>query len=272
MRSGTPEEMLEAATKAPSEIRNGLYMVAAMKFAESGNKERARQIINDNLSGPEREQLLVQLDRQLMSKAVEEGKVEEAKQLASRMRSKETRATELAYLAISVASRGDRKTALQLMNEAQTLVNRQPDNQEQVNALLQITLAYTLIEPPRAFEFIEPVIDQANEMLAAAALLDKFGAGRLQGGPDQGLFKKGEMMMHPGFISLDQIGAQYGKGLVALARSDFEHTKALADRFQRNEARIMARLLIAQSILSDRPNAGENANGIFYGRGILMGN
>ncbi|HEV7859338.1 MAG TPA: hypothetical protein VGO91_12020 [Pyrinomonadaceae bacterium] len=272
MRAGTPEEMLEAASTATPETRNGLYTMAAMKFAEAGNHERARQILNDNVSGPERDQLLVQIDRQLMAQAVEQGKVEEAKQLASRMRSKEARATELAYLAMTVFAKGDRKNALQLMSEAQNLVNRQPDNQEQLNALIQITLAYTLIEPPRAFDIIEPVIDQANEMLAAAALLDKFGAGRMPGGPGEGFFKKGEMLMHPGFLSIDQIAAQYGKGLTALARADFDHTKSLADRFQRNEARIMARLLIAQSILSDRPDASDNTNRIFYGRGILLGN
>jgi hypothetical protein len=273
MRAGTPDEMLEAAGKATPETRNGLYVMAAMKFAEAGNNERARQILNDNVSGPERDQLLVQIDRQLMAQAVEQGKVEEAKQLASRMRSQETRATELAYLAVSVSAKGDRKTALQLMNESQNLVNRQPDNQEQLNALIQIALAYTLIEPPRAFDIIEPVIDQANEMLAAAALLEKFGAGRMSGGSGEGFFKKGEMLMQPGFISLERTSAQYGRGLVALARTDFERTKSLADRFQRNEARIMARLFIAQSILTDRPDTGDNPNAIFYGgRGILLGN
>ena len=39
----------------------------------------------------------------------------------------------------------------------------------------------------------------------------------------------------------------------ALARADFERTKALADRFLREEIRIIARLLLAQSILSPQP-------------------
>jgi hypothetical protein len=268
MRTGTPEDILEAAGKAPPEMRNALYMTAATKLMETGNADRARQVIVDNLSGPEREQFLVQIDRQLISKAVEQGKVEEARQLASRLRSKESRATELAYMATSVYAKGDRKTALQLLIEAQNLVNRQPENQEQLNALIQITRAYTLVEPSRAFDIIEPVIDQANEMLAAAALLEKFGAGSGPGGMQQGLFKKGEMLFHPGLLSVDQISAQYGKGIAALARADFDHTKALADRFQRNEARIMARLLIVQSILSDHlVDATDAPNGFFNGGG-----
>jgi hypothetical protein len=276
MNNGTPEEMLEAASKASPETRNGLYMAVAMKFAEAGDNERARQVLNDNVSGPEREQLLVQIDRRMMSKAVEQGKVDEARQVASRMLSKEARATELAYLAVSVAAKGDRKTALQLMNEAQNLVNRQPENQEQFNALLLIARAYTLIEPARAFDVLEPVIDQTNEMIGAAALLDKFGAGRMGGGMGGSIFKKGEMFLQPGFISLDHISNQYGKGVAALARADFDHTKALADRFQRNEARIMARLFIAQSILSDHLVGGgmtdDSLPFIRNGRAIFVSN
>jgi hypothetical protein len=51
--------------------------------------------------------------------------------------------------------------------------------------------------------------------------------------------------------------AQYGKELGALARADFTRTKQVADRFQRTEVRLMARLMIAQSILSDRLGAVE---------------
>jgi hypothetical protein len=34
-----------------------------------------------------------------------------------------------------------------------------------------------LVEPSKTFELIDPLIDQADDMLAAAALLEKFGAG-----------------------------------------------------------------------------------------------
>jgi hypothetical protein len=42
-----------------------------------------------------------------------------------------------------------------------------------------------------------------------------------------------------------------------MAKADFNRTKATADRFQRNELRIMARLLIAQSLLR---NLGQTTN------------
>ena len=65
-------------------------------------------------------------------------------------------------------------------------------------------------------------------------------------------------MQDPG-VPLDFALIKYGRGVVALANADFTRTKALADRFQRNELKIMARLLIAQSILRslDVPDKSE---------------
>lgn len=273
MRSADTEDLLQQAAKASPEMRSALYTTAAMKLLQSGEAERARQVVNDNLSGQQRDQLLALIDQQLIAQAVEQGKPEDAKQLALRLRTKEARASALSQLALKLAEKGDRKTALQLLGEAQGMINRQPENQEQLNALIQLARAFTLIEPSRAFELIEPMVDQANEMLAAAALLEKFGGGRGAAGYGQGLFKKGEMLMQPGFImTADQVMAQYGKALAALARADFDHTKGLADRLQRQEARIMARMLIAQSILSDHPVADQPGAslGVTMGTGILI--
>jgi hypothetical protein len=130
--------------------------------------------------------------------------------------------------------------------------------------LLAVARAYAALEPARAFELIEPVVDQANEMISAAALLDKFGSG-------QGMFRKGEMVLHPGFLASNGAFALYGRELGALARADFLRTKAVADKFQRNEARIMARLLIAQSVLSDSAKALDEAEPILGGSFIFGG-
>ena len=262
LRNGTTEAILEAAAKAPPEMRTALYSTAAWKLSQTGDLERARQIINDNLSGPERDQFLARIDQQLISRSIEQGKLDEAKQLVARIRSKEARASQLAFLAIGLAKKGERKAAFQLLEEARGLVNRQPENQEEINALLQVVSAYALVEPARAFEIVEPIVDQANEMLAAAALLEKFSAGR-------GLFKSGEMILQPGLTAVSTLYARYGKELAALASADFDRTESLADRFQRSEARIMARLLIAQGVLSDQLGTGDGYEGYMENRIII---
>lgn len=254
MSNGTTDAILEAAAKAPPEMRSALYSSAAWKLVQSGDVERARQIVNDNLSGPEREQMLAQIDQRLVARAIEQGKVDEAKQLISRIRSKNGRAVQFAVLALKLANKGERKIASELLDETKTLINREPDNQEEITTLLLVARAYAAVEPARAFELIEPLVDQANEMVSAAALLSKFNAG-------QGLFRKGEMVLQPGFTTANTMFSQYGKELGALARADFNRTKAIADRLQRNEVRLMARLFIAQSVLSDRLGSGDETDG-----------
>lgn len=255
MRDGKPEAIVEAAAKAAPEMRAYLYQTAIAKLMQSGDLEGARKVAMENLSGADRDQYLAQIDRQLISRAVEQGKMEEARKLIERINPKEARLSQLAQLAASLFAKGERKTALALLDETQELVNRPPENMQEITAMLQVARTYALIEPARAFSIIEPVIDQANALLAAAALLEKFGA-------DRGLFKNGEYRMRLGMIYGYAFSIQNWKELTALARSDFARTRAITDRFNRDEVRLMARLLIAQAVLGEHPTAGTTIVGI----------
>ncbi|MDQ3919563.1 MAG: hypothetical protein M3348_13920 [Acidobacteriota bacterium] len=259
------DAILEAAPKAPPEMRQSYYSLAAMKLAESGDTERARQVINDDLTGQQREQMLAQVDGAAISRAVEKGNLEDARAVISRIKSKERRASALAELATAFAAKGDKKGAAQLLEEARGLVSRQPDNEREVGALLEVARGYALVEPSKTFEMIDPLIDQANDMLAAAALLEKFGAG-------QGLFRKGEMILSPGMANINGMYARYVKALAELARVDFDRTKTDAERFRHEEVRLMARLVISQSVLSDRLDAGATSgSGGGYAYGYVGG-
>lgn len=240
-----PEAILEEAAKAPAEMREHFYAAAASKFLNAGDAERARQIISDNMHGAEREQMLALVEQAEVTRAVEKGDTEGARGVVSRIKSKERRARALAELAVSFALKGDKKAATQLLEEARGLVDRQPDNEKEIEALLEVARGYALVEPARTFELIDPLIDQANDMLTAAALLEKFG----QGG---GIFRKGEMILVQGLSELGGAHARYVKALSELARVDFDRTKAAADRFNRDEVRLVARMIVARSVLSDR--------------------
>ncbi len=240
-----PEAILEDAAKAPAEMREQLYSAAAMKFLHAGDAERARQIITNNMRGAEREQMLGMVEQAEVARAVEKGDTDAAKIVVARIKSKERRARALAELAVAFALKGDKKAATQLLEEARGLVDRQPDNEREIEALLEVARGYALVEPAKTFEMIDPLIDQANDMLAAAALLEKFG----QGG---GVFRKGEMILWHGLGELGGTYARYVKALSELARVDFDRTRATADRFNRDEARLMARMVVARSVLSDR--------------------
>ena len=69
------------------------------------------------------------------------------------------------------------------------------------------------------------------------------------------------MIVGTGPSGMNAIYSQYGAALSALARADFDRAKTAADRFQRNEANLMARLLIAQAVLSNRAAVGGRIGG-----------
>jgi hypothetical protein len=242
----SPEPLLEAAENAPANIRHGLYTGAAWKAAGAGDFDRARQIIGEHIQDSgQRAQLLDSIESMSLQYSLREGKVEDARRVVSQIRSKEKRAAMLAGLAVLAATQGNTKVAQQLLEEARPLAGQTPRNLEQVQLHLQLARAYALVEPPRAFEIIENVIERANEMIAAADVLDGFMPG-----PE--IFRHGELVMHSGMVSLDSIFEMYGRELSALARADFDRANAAAARFQRQEVRTFARLLIAQGLLSDR--------------------
>ena len=258
LRNGSTDAILTAAADAPPQMRSSLYMMAAGKLMQAGDVDRARQITKDNLSGAERDQMLARIDQLAIANAIKRQKLDEAKEIILRLSSREARAGAFAELAAAIMmAQGDRKLALELLDEARKLINSPPANQKQIDALMQVAGAYALVEPARAFELINPLIVQANEMIAAAALLDKFGSG-------QGLFKRGEMLLQHSFSAANGPYVQHLRKLTSLARADFERTKTAVDGFQRDEIRLMGRLLIAQSVLSDRLGNDKNPNQDFF--------
>jgi hypothetical protein len=257
------EGILEEAAKAPAEMRGQLYMAAAEKLFKAGEVEKARLVATENLRGQEREQMLAFLDQAEVARAVEKGNADDARAVVTRIKSKERRASALAELALMYAAKGDKKTAGVLLEEARGLLDRQPDNEREVGALLEVARGYALVEPAKTFEMIDPLIDQANDMMSAAALLEKFGAGG-------GMFRKGEMVLGPGMGELGGIYARYVKALAELSRVDFDRTRQTADRFNRDEARLMVRIIVARSVLSDRLDpAAPGGVGVGMGGGIL---
>jgi hypothetical protein len=258
---GTIEALLEAAAKAPDKARVMLYEQAAWKALYKGEAERARQIISENIrDASERDRILESIDRMLLWNSARKEKLDEVRRMLARLKSKEERASVLAHLAWEAVAKKNRKLALELLGEALPLINFKPKSEQQLYTLLQVTRVYALVEPSKAFELIESLVDQANDLLSAASVLSGFLL-------PSGVFKKGEMMLPPGYSNVSMQFRQFGKELGALALVNFERTKAAADRFQRNETRLMARLFIAQGVLSERLGSGV----ALYEGGIAVG-
>lgn len=246
MEKGTPEELLAAAANAPQGVRESLYQLAATKFAEKGEIERARDIINNHV--PEayaRKQMLADLDRQSSLTAAEQGKMDQVRKTLATMSTNEQRALALAQIATTLMEKGEKKIARQLLGEAQSMVSTRAKNISQLGAQLMVAKAYAKIEPERSLAMLEPIVDQLNELLAAAVTLGGFIL-------EEEVMRDDEIRMEIFTEMFPQVAIHYAPDLRTLASFDFDRTRALADRFQRDEVRMMARLLVVQSVLGEQ--------------------
>lgn len=250
IQTGTIEALLEAAAKATGKSSAMLYEQAAWKAFDKGDAERARKIINDNIKdAANRERILESYENMSLWNSMRKENLDEVREKLARIKSKDQRVSVLVQLAFAAALKKDKKLASALLNEALPLVNLKPKKDVQLYNLLQVVRVFALVEPARAFALIESLVDQANELLAAASVLNGFLL------PSR-MFRKGEMFLPPGYTDVSLRFRDFGKQLAALALVNFERTKAAADKFQRNEARIMARLFIAQGVLSEQLGSG----------------
>jgi hypothetical protein len=249
VRRGQPDELLKAAVKASDEERYWLEREAILAAVFSKKTESLRELITTQIDDDSRrKRMLDSLDSEEIDFATRERDAEALRKLLPRIRLQEQRARAMVETAMLLEAKGDHDAALDLLNQAESLIKVDLQSETKSNALLSLMLAYALIEPPKAFAIVERTIDRANTEVSKAILIDKF--------IKTGVLKKGEIIMNQsGAIPIDYVVLKYGKGVTALARADFSRTRAAADRFELNELRILARLLITQALLGEKPNA-----------------
>ena len=232
---------MDMASKAPPDTKNMMYMQVAMKAASTGDTDKARQILNDNISDQNmRKQFLSNIDSVVANQLIQKGKIAEARQAIAQAPNDDQRVSMLIRLASVVTSNGDKKTALQLLDEARGILGGHADTMNQVTAQLQLATAYGPVDSSKTFEVVEPIIDQINNIVAAEALIDGFQNGQ------QHMFRDGEIQQS---ANNGMIG-QFTRLISPFASIDFDRAVSVADRFSRSDIKTLAHLSLAQKILA----------------------
>lgn len=242
INSGSVDSALEAVNQAPREVREQLYQQIANKAAATGDIARARQIITDNVTNPMlRQQYLRSVSYQAIMGAAARGKTEEALRLLSSFRPLRERTVLLSQIVNQIGPGQKKATALVYLEQARSLLSPSPkaEDQEQMRALLEIGRAFSRYDSKRAFEIVEPLIDQFNEISEAAVALNGFG---------QRYYQDGELIMTNG-NPVAETGNYLAAALASLAIANFERAKTAADRIHPTDARLHTYLTIAQETI-----------------------
>jgi hypothetical protein len=240
--NGPPEAAFESIEKAPPEMRDQLYIQMANTASQNGDPARARQILNEHVKNAyQLRQALANLEQQEMYQAVSRGKVDEALRTISALRTPRERANLLMQIMRQIGPGQKRANALNFLEQARALLAPEvrAQDQEQMNALLELARAFSRYDVKRAFEIVDPLVEQLNELCAAARTLEGFG---------NEAFEEDEMDLHNG-NTVASAATQLTSTLGSLAIVNFERAKLMVDRLRLPEVRLRGYLDIAQQTL-----------------------
>lgn len=240
--SGSPDEALQAISQAPGYIKENLYKQLAEKTMNSGDFEKARELLSANVSSPRQRQLaLINLERQAALREAAQGKMEEALSHVAKIPSLRARATIIGEFAYQIGPGYKRANALSLLENAYSLLGTTIDSDDatQMQARLQLAVAFSRYDSRRAFEIVEPIVNQFNELVDAGRVLNGFGGD---------FFVNGELSMQNG-NALSAISQMLAASIGTLGQIDFDRAKLLSERFKLPEVRLPVALSIAQHAL-----------------------
>ena len=240
-QNGASNNLLTAASTAPPAVRDLLYQQAAFKAVDEGNLDSARQIANDQLDSEMRAAVFGRIAAQEQVRKDKTVQLEDLRQTLAETTSDRDRLRVFLQLAQRTKSDNPEHFGQQLTG-AYVLVAGRATNYAQLQNKLEVSRALRAGDPTRTFELLQSGIDQLNELISAAAALNGF---------EVEMFVSNEMPL-PGNGQLGAMVVQYGQELALLAKSEFRRAVAAAEQFQYPEASLFARLSIVEAALEQR--------------------
>jgi hypothetical protein len=245
--NATPEDLLSQLSKMTSQTEKGMvYPILSQKISQITDEARAKKLIDQIPDEKTRASAQEQFDAARIGRAAAAGKVDEARLLIKAMTNRKIQIQRLVSLAMQVQRTKkdkDIETAKDIMTDAKGLVKEFPDDEDDLADMMEVIRGYTVVDPDVAFRMFEPLVDEFNNMIQAAAVLSKYNKR-------DKTFSRGEFVM--------RVNANFGSSVLlfryvpqlqALGKADLEHMSQLADRFQRTDARTIVKLFVLQGVM-----------------------
>lgn len=180
--------------------------------------------------------------------------VAKAREMIAKTTGRDKKIAGLSMLAASVAKAGDKQLASEIMREAAALVNPQPKTYLDFMYSWMLASGYAVAEPDKAFPVLDDAIFRANELISSVVRIAEF-------------VDVNEEVIADGEFQVGAFGGQMIRGMTgsvgmadstitSLIDADFEKTKALTNRFERSEVRVLAKMMILRSVLGKDAKQG----------------
>lgn len=177
--------------------------------------------------------------------------VSQARQYMMSDGSREKKIVGLNMLAAQVAKAGDIELAREIMRDVEGLVNPYPKHYQDFLMTWMVIAGHAEADPERAFVMLEGAVYRANELISAFVKVGEF------------IDVAGEMIVD-GEVQVGAFGGGMVQGLskqlgfaeptiATLVQADFAKTRAITNRFDRPEVRVLAKMLVLRSILAKKP-------------------
>jgi len=182
--------------------------------------------------------------------------VAQARKIVSEMGGKDQKIMALSMLAAQVAKAGDKELAGEIMKDAAAMVNPQPKNYKDYILVWMLATGYAEADPEKAFPLLDDAINRLNDTITGvvriAEFLDVSGEIVDDGEVQVGAF--GGSMMREITRGLGVVDGT----LRSLAKADMVKTKALTNRFDRQEVRVLAKMLVLRAVMGEKKPAAED--------------
>jgi hypothetical protein len=255
--NSTPEEILADLPKMNEFEKASAHQSLSNKIAQIDDEERAKKLIEQIPDEKARTNASEEYQSARISRAAKDGKLDDARKLIGNLSKKRTQIQKLVALAMDFhkkATEKDRETAVNLMKDAKRLTNEYPEDEDELNDLMEIVKGYAIINPDEAFRIFEPIVDQINDFVQASAILSKYNKRNRA-------FKKGELMMKVNGYEWDGLLLfRYTNHIQMLGKADLSRMSQFSDKFTRSDARTIVKLFVAQGFLKEEKKEQTNEN------------
>ena len=225
-----------------------------MRTSSNSNAKGLSRQDQERIEAEERDKKLfddmMKLGDAKLPKEERERIVAQSRKIIMQVQGRDKKVTSLSALAAQVAAAGDKELAGEIMKDAEAMVNPAPKNYQDFLLSWMLATGYASSNPDKAFPILEETIGRANDTLAAFVKVGEF-------------IDVAEEMIVDGEVQVGAFGGTMVRGLTrelniadgtieVLAKADFAKTKALTNRFDRAEIRVLAKMMVLRAVLKPK--------------------